>query len=49
MLTDVVSSDFLAFVFNECWGIVPILLPVTVAWIGIVKAVGFLKNTLYSA
>lgn len=49
MLTDVVTSDFLTWVFNEVLTIVPVLLPVTVAWVGIVKGVGFLKSTLYSA
>lgn len=49
MLTDIVTSDFLGTVFEQIIDVLPTLVPVTVAWVGIVKAVGWLKATLYAA
>lgn len=49
MITDVVTSDFLSYVFDEIIGIIPNLIPVTIGLVAIVKGVGFLKTMLYSA
>lgn len=49
MLTDIVTSVFLGNVFEQIIDVLPTLVPVTVAWVGIVKAIGWLKSTLYSA
>lgn len=49
VLSDVVSSSMVSGIFDEIVGLLPVLLPVTVGFIGIRKALAFLKSTLKSA
>ena len=49
MLQGVVTGDMLQGVLNEIVGLLPIVIPVLVGFIGLRKGVSFLRNILHSA
>lgn len=48
-LASIVNADMLQGVLNEILGLLPIILPVTITFIGIRKGLGFLTGALHSA
>lgn len=48
-LASVVTADMLQGVLNELLGLLPVILPVSITFIGIRKGLSFLTGALHSA
>lgn len=48
-LADVVTTDMVSGVFDQIIGLLPILIPAVVGFIGIRKGIGFLTGTIKKA
>lgn len=49
MLHGVVTADMLQGVLDEIIGLLPVVIPVMVTFIGLRKGIGFLQSILHSA
>lgn len=49
MLQGVVTADMLQGVLDEIVGLLPVVIPVMVTFIGLRKGIGFLQSILHSA
>lgn len=48
-LSKVVTSDMLSGVLNQIVGLLPIVIPVMISFIGLRKGISFLQHILHSA
>ncbi len=48
-LTGVVDTDMISGVLNEVVGLLPIVIPVLIGFIGLRKGISFVRNILHSA
>ena len=48
-LTGVVNTDMISGVLNEVVGLLPIVIPVLIGFIGLRKGISFVRNILHSA
>lgn len=48
-LSKVVTSDMLSGVLNQIVGLLPIVIPVMISFIGLRKGIAFLQHILHSA
>lgn len=48
-LTSVVNTDMISGVLNEVVGLLPIVIPVLIGFIGLRKGISFVRNILHSA
>ena len=48
-LASVVTSEALSGVLDEVVGLLPVVIPVMIGFIGLRKGIGFLKSVLHSA
>ena len=49
MLDSIVTAEMLTGVLDEVVGLLPVILPVMITFIGIRKGIGFVKSALHSA
>lgn len=49
ILKDIVTSDMVSGVLNEVVGLLPVLVPAAIVFIGLRKGIGFLFSTLKRA
>lgn len=48
-LSSIVTADMLGGVLNEIVGLLPVILPVMIGFIGLRKGISFLQGVLHSA
>ena len=48
-LKDIVTADMLGGVLNEIVGLLPVVIPVMITFIGLRKGISFLQGVLHSA
>lgn len=49
MLTDVVTAQMVSGVLNEIVGLLPVMIPAAISYIGLRKGLGFVFSTLKKA